>query len=451
MTLMPKIMEVLIAGAALAVLAARPAAADDFKAAVEDLAKAERSRSPEPFAFAARHLLKDDSARAVREVLASYARLTAGKPALPAVEHYRLHSELAKALGDVKSAPACDEIRGQRAKSPSWQARLLALDAASFRPEPMDLRGGAIALLRDPSPVVVRRALEYLKKDRRLVVVDSILARFLEVDLPRGPRGDDWNRLRYALRSALTALLRVNLPMAADYQSYLVTRRDNPQDLFDNPRPPSRGPTGMSIFGAEVTGTNIVFVIDISGSMLSTDPVVIADSGKSTTAEEDKAREGKMLDERRRILRAKKELTNVVQALPPGKQFNIISYSTEVTPWKKSLAAVSPAAKKEAVEFIAAMKAEGITVTDEAMEAAFTDLSVDTIYLITDGAPTHVGNNGPDEPPDAQQIIERIHRWVREVNYFRGIRICTLGFPEADETFLKKLAADNGGEYTPIR
>jgi hypothetical protein len=37
------------------------------------------------------------------------------------------------------------------------------------------------------------------------------------------------------------------------------------------------------------------------------------------------------------------------------------------------------------------------------------------------------------------------------VNYFRGVRIFTLGFPEAEENFLKKLAAANSADYTPIR
>ncbi len=436
----------------LALLGAPRAPAQDYKAAVEDLLKAERSRDPEAFAFAARHILKDDSSRAVREVMEAYGRLSSGKPALDAVVGYRLHSDLAKALSDVGSAPGTEEVLRQRAKSSSWQVRLVGLDAASFRPEPLDLRGGAISLLRDLSPAVVRRALEYLKKDRKLLVVDSILERYLEVDGPRGPKGDDWNRLRYAFRSALTALLRVSLPAAVDYQVYLVPRRGDPDDLFEHPRPPGRGPTSLSIFGAEVTGTNIAFVIDISGSMLSTDPVEITyDPGKTVTAGETKAREAQMLEDRRRIVRAKKELTNVVRSLPEGKRFNIISYSSEVIPWKKVLTPVNAASRKEAAEFVAAMKAEGITVTDDALDAAFTDLAVDTIYLITDGAPTHIGVNGPGMPDDAYQIIERIHRRVREVNYFRGVRVFTLGFPEAEENFLKKLAADNAGEYTPIR
>ncbi len=427
-----------------------PALAQDYQAAVRDLRQAELSRNVEAFSFAAKHLLKDDSERAVREVLESYGRF-ASSPNLDPALHYRLHSELAKALSDVESPPGRGEIIQQRKRSRSWEVRVLCLDASSFRPEPLKLREGAIDMLRDKSPMVVRRALDYLKNDRRLMVVDAVLERFLEIDGRKGPRGNEWDRVRLAFRTALTSLVQVSLPAAVDYRGYVETRRDRPEELFDRP-PPERGPTRLTIFGAEVTGDHIAFVIDVSGSMLSTDPIEIPlRPGLTETQEKTRAREAKMIEERRRITRAKRELTKVVRGLPKGKKFNIIAYSTDVVPWKKLLTPVKDSTRQDAVEFIAGLKAQGITVTDEALEAAFTDLSVDTIYLITDGAPTHVGVRGPGMPPDAENLIRRILRRVREINYFRGVRVFTLGFPEAEEDFLKKLSADNGGKYTPIR
>ncbi len=437
---------------ALALLFAAPGAlAQEFKEAVQGLQAAEKARDPEQFASAASKVLKDDSARAVREVLDAYGRFCAEKPALDAVAHYRLHSDLAQELGRIGSAPGREEVIRQRENDRDWQVRLLCLDAASFKPEPLQLREGAIEALRDKSPAVTRRALEYLKNDKRLATVEAVVGRYLEIDGPKGPKGDDWTRLRYAFRSALVALIKVPLPAAVDYKGYVASRREKPELLFDHP-PPERGPTGITIFGAEVTGNNITFVIDVSGSMLSTDPIPIKpDPGKTVVAEKMRAKEAEMFEDRRRINRAKKELTKVVQALPDGKRFNIIAYSSEVVPWKKILQPVNAATRKEAVEFIASLKAEGITVTDDAMENAFSDLAVDTIYLITDGAPTHVGNRGAEIPPDAPEIIAAIHKRVKEVNYFRGVRVFALGFPEAEENFLKKLAADNAGEYTPIR
>ena len=125
--------------------------------------------------------------------------------------------------------------------------------------------------------------------------------------------------------------------------------------------------------------------------------------------------------------------------------------TSAVSPWKKVLQSATEKSKKDAVKFIEELKAEGVTHTDDALDAAFTDFAVDTIYLITDGAPTHVGSRSDQLPPDATRIIAYIHRRVSEVNYFRGVRIFTLGFPEAEESFLKKLAAENAGDYTPIR
>lgn len=443
-----------IATALAAVLLTRPPVAysQDYRAALEALGKAEKARDVDAFAAAARHILKDDSARAVRDVLEAYGRLASGRPPLEGAAHFHLHSDLAKALSEVGSGPGIEEMAKMREKSPSWHVRLCCLDAASFKPQALDFRASALAALKDKVPAVMRRTLAYLKNDRKLLVVDAVIARYLEVDLPRGPKGDDWNRLRLAFRSALTSLLKVSLPAAVDYKNYVDARRSDPQALFDRPDIPPRL-TKVSIFGTEVTGTNIAFVVDVSGSMLSTDPVTLTSgpSGKSETAEEIRKRHARELEERRRITRAKKELTKVVNALPEGKKFNIIAFSTEVVPWKKLLTSVTPATRKEAAEYIEAMKADGITVTDDAMETAFADLAVDTIYLITDGAPTHVGSSGDGMPTDAADIIAKIHKRVRELNYFRGVRIFTLGFPEAEEDFLKKLAADNAGEYTPIR
>ena len=154
---------------------------------------------------------------------------------------------------------------------------------------------------------------------------------------------------------------------------------------------------------------------------------------------------------RRRITRARKELARVIRNLPEDVRFNVIPYSTDVGSWKKKLTLATPSAKKSAENFIGALKAEGITVTDWALEAAFADLQVDTVYLITDGAPTHRGSRGPQRPVDADDIIKHIHRRMKHLNFLRGSRIFTLGFPDADEEFLKKLAREHSGTYTPIK
>jgi hypothetical protein len=86
-----------------------------------------------------------------------------------------------------------------------------------------------------------------------------------------------------------------------------------------------------------------------------------------------------------------------------------------------------------------------------ALEFAFEDPIVDTIYLITDGAPTHRGSFGPGLPEDAPQLIKEILRRTKVLNFRRGVRIFTLGFPGAEERFLKQLAEEHGGTYRAIK
>ncbi|MFQ5655326.1 MAG: VWA domain-containing protein, partial [Planctomycetota bacterium] len=137
-------------------------------------------------------------------------------------------------------------------------------------------------------------------------------------------------------------------------------------------------------------------------------------------------------------------------SLAEDRRFNLIAYSSEVRPWGKTLEQATPGAKKKAVRFIDGLKAQGVTFTDLALAEAIADPRVDTIYLITDGAPTHVGSRGRDLPEDASRLMKRILLETRSVNYLRGIRIFTLGFEGAEEAFLKRLAAEHEGIYVRI-
>ncbi len=430
--------------------------AEEYHRAAKTLSAPARELDIESFVDAFETVLKMDDARAVRTALAAYSRAApAVAKSSSAGEFVRFHGLCAAAFRSVRSPEAAAEFQQSFAKTKEWETRLLLLDASAFA-KPINLLESCLAALKDPSPIVVRRALRYLRKSRDLRVVGAIIDRYaaLSAKTPPGDRGQ-WDRTLLTFQSALHEILKVSFPRAADYKTYFEARKGDPK-LFDPPR--SQEVTGLSLFGAPVTGKNIIFVIDTSGSMVTTDPLPPGEAeaagrgrtgvaGDPSLAEEERRR----LRERERMHRAKKELSNVVRSLGSDVQFNIVSFDSTVRSWKPSMVPATDANKRGALEYIEGMKAEGITVTDEAIETAFADLQVDTIYLITDGAPTHVGTSGPGMPPDAPELIREILERVRDLNFLRGVRIFTLGFIGAEEEFLKNLAAENAGIYVPIR
>jgi hypothetical protein len=346
------------------------------------------------------------------------------------------------------------ELRKLLARGKEWQERLLAVDASLFV-KGLDPTESCLAALDDPHPIVVRRALQYLARSKKVPVVEKIVKRYADLETKRtGESAAQWSRTLLAFQSTLQRMIYVDLPAGVDYRNWFEAHKDDP-DLFQ-PKKSRGGLTGATLFGTPITGKYIVFVLDISGSMLSTD----LPSGKDPAVKrprtvvrkregEDEEKKEEPPSERQRMLRAKNELSNVVKALGEDVKFNIVTFSSDVTPWKQTLVPASAANKKDAVEHIQALKAEGVTVTDLALESAFAHLEADTIYLVSDGVPTHTGSSG-GVPEDTPGLIRMIHGRVEELNFLRGVRIFTLGFQLAEEEFLKKLAADNAGTYVRI-
>jgi hypothetical protein len=202
----------------------------------------------------------------------------------------------------------------------------------------------------------------------------------------------------------------------------------------------------VQFFGQEVFSKNLLFVIDVSGSM------VLVDGPGGGGAQ--------------RIERAKEQLAQAVKKLPRGARFNVIAYSDKVQPWQKGLQPATPGNVASALKFVNGFQARGATHTDEALELAFNDISVDTIVLLSDGAPARKDNS------NTRGLIETILAQVKDVNSSRRVRIDTFGFegvgtvppgsalrgwkpPSADDVkafveFLKTLASESGGTYRAV-
>ncbi len=423
----------------------------EYRAAVKAMASAVDDSDTDGFLRALATVLERNDSRAIKDATDAYGRLLskAGSE-LSARRFYVLHGKAARSFTKITGPRALEEIQRLRKSHGRWRARILLLDAASFNPS-LNVREAALVALEDKDPAVMRRALAYLSKAKERSVVEAIIERYVVVARAgRSERESTWSRMELAFQAALTKLIGIELPAADDYRNYVRGRKE--ADLFNPPRSRAGSKTELSLFGASVTGKYIAFVVDTSGSMLSTDRLSEKQLRKRNAKTEVVGRNGRRSPplDRQRITRAKKELSKVVKALPEGVSFNIISFSSGVESWSRSMKQAVPKNKKKALGFIDSLVASGITVMDYALEEAFTDLSVDTIYLITDGAPTHIGSQG-GIPSDAPELMKSILRRMKAMNFLRGVRIFTLGFRGAEEEFLKDLSGAHSGKYVRIK
>jgi HEAT repeat protein len=230
------------------------------------------------------------------------------------------------------------------------------------------------------------------------------------------------------------------------------------------PRPRSGTSVPVEYYGIEVESLRVCFILDISGSM--------------TTAMKDGDAGGTQ-----RIDAAKRELGKIIDTLPAGSLFNVISFADNVEAWLDHVGALPSGVqgkptggvrggpttgdardkekekdrgkgdaqrKKEAEEqkklddalrakahgYIKGLKAEGGTNIHDALELAFEDPGIDTIFFLTDGVPT------AGREVDPELIRAAVKRW----NAVRKVKLNTIavGTPSP---LIRQLAADNGGEY----
>lgn len=226
------------------------------------------------------------------------------------------------------------------------------------------------------------------------------------------------------------------------------------------------GTSVAQFYGIVIDSKRVCFVIDISGSMVekSGDPESVGLT---------------------RMDVAKRELDKIVDQLPPGTLFNIVPFSSDVEAWldhigdlpkgvgsknkppvkkgpstgdakdtnkeaekdeKQKLKEaeeqkkIDEALRAKAHEYVKRLAADGGTNIHDALERAFDDPEVDTIFFLTDGDPTY----GREIAPTA--IREAVQRW----NVTRKIQINCISIGN-DFDLLKWIAADSGGEYRQIR
>ncbi len=217
--------------------------------------------------------------------------------------------------------------------------------------------------------------------------------------------------------------------------------------------------------GLQTTSENILFVIDVSGSMETPfgDPERLAATGRTYKSLQ-------------RLEIVKEELSHTIRELPETTSFNIVAFATDVKAWKKDTVKANVLNKNNALAWVARLKPlgseaqgfkaqtglidmqtnEGLTNTHLALMTALGEpleskgpadfvtnspkSPLDTIFFLTDGEPT-IGKS---------LDMTVIRREVRRVNEFRGVQLHVIYVGEFGGDDFKVLARENGGVFVAI-
>lgn len=176
-----------------------------------------------------------------------------------------------------------------------------------------------------------------------------------------------------------------------------------------------------SFFGIKIVSKRVTFVIDVSGSMNEPMRTRYVDESTGET----------------RMTVAQRELKKSIDSLDRGALFNIITFSSDVSPWlDDGIVGSNELTRDEAKDYVDKLGAGGGTNVYGAMREAFKDEQVDAIYFLSDGEPT-VG-----DVIDPQTIRDHVAQW----NENRDIEIHCVAIGGSLQV-LEWLAEDSGGTY----
>lgn len=201
-------------------------------------------------------------------------------------------------------------------------------------------------------------------------------------------------------------------------------------------------------FDLTIESDRVLFVLDFSGSMA--EPMELRQEG--TTAG------GGATTQTTKADLVIKELKKLVMSLPDGALCNFVVFSSDVRIWRSegkrpALVKLDDESRDDLLgNFLDGLRPNGPTNLYDALQAAlgfggrglydkYYGAGFDTLYVITDGAPTA----GP--VTDKIEIRKR----VREANQLRKIAIHCITFGDKNDTnFLKPMAEENGGRHIHI-
>jgi hypothetical protein len=237
-----------------------------------------------------------------------------------------------------------------------------------------------------------------------------------------------------------------------EYQSNEAVKAGKPREPLPD----------VKFYGLPLKSDRILFIIDISGSMKELTkndgptpsdpkkpPVTPKEGEKPPPPPPEEVLSGPKIDV------AKHELKKAIQKLPKEARFNIIAFNHTVLQWKKEMLQATDETKEEAYKWIRQWNPSGSTYIDGALrtgfqlaglgavDKAYPEVVVDTMVLLSDGAPTTNSLSKP-ENQDPNEILAHVREW----NKYRRVVIHTIGVDIVESIeFMKKLAEENGGTY----
>ncbi len=374
-----------------------------------------------------RHLRGDALRRAVPPVKAQLARALGGlgdaEATVPLLTLLREESVLVRA----EAALALGALRDARAQAP-----LVAL-LSDADPRLRDVACRALGLLglAEPLPHLVKRlgdeaplvvegaaqALGLLGRPEALAPLIDRLERALAEDL----------RLSDALARALERISGRALGTAVEsWRAWWAVARERPWQRSEEG---GGGGTvqGLSYYGFPVRSSKVVFVLDVSRSM--------GWNGRLDTAQA--------------------ELLQVIEHLPKSTRFNLVTFSDRADAWERALVPATLANVRRAMAYVRRQEPVNGTDAYDALQLAFADPEVDTIFFLSDGHPSAGAVVDPD------LILAEVRAW----NRFRRIHVHAVALLKGEpprafqglenatraESFLRRLADENEGRFKVIR
>lgn len=228
---------------------------------------------------------------------------------------------------------------------------------------------------------------------------------------------NETGRLEAEVLSALRALTGKDYPKAEYWEGWwkAVAKR------FELPPAPSERkgrkakPAGaVTFYRIPLVSKRAAFLLDVSGSMKT--PVGTKSEPK--------------------IAYAKRALISVIDKCADDQHFNLIRFAGRPRPWAKELRPASVENREKAKAFVKKLRAGGGTNVHDSLELAFADEEVDTIYLVSDGAPS------AGAITNIQRLADEVRRWNRS----RRIVIHTVAIGH-ESPLLERLATESGGTY----